>query len=221
MIRAHRRPCSPYAASEGRRSRAAFAAAVHAGMLAGALGGCGRSPGDRAEAPGRSPRADAPPTAGGHDDPALADTLASVLAEAYDFARPGLVARVMALYPTRDPVVAAAAGRVTTSRAALQMELQRFWTRVGRNMRDPRLVLGARHAVRLGPDAAAFTGTYAIPHRTPEGAPHTLAGAWTFVFRREAGRWTIVQEHLSDAPGRVAPGAAPAPDAPVGGEPVP
>jgi uncharacterized protein (TIGR02246 family) len=131
---------------------------------------------------------------------ALADTLGALVADAYDFSRPDAVARLMALYAPDDPVVSAAAGRVTTSRAALQLQIQRFWERVGQNMQDPRFLLGTPHVTVLGPDAAVLTATYAIPHRTPEDRPHTLAGAWTAVFQRRDGRWVIVQEHLSDVP---------------------
>ena len=138
---------------------------------------------------------------------ALADTLGGLLRDAYDFSRPDVVARLMALYATEDPVVSAAAGRVTTSRAALQLQIQRFWERVGQNMRDPRFLLGTPHVTLLGPDAAVLTTTYAIPHRTPEDRPHTLAGAWTAVFERRGGRWVIVQEHLSDAVPTPASGA--------------
>ena len=144
---------------------------------------------------------------------ALADTLGGLVSDAYDFSRPDVVARLMALYSPTDPVLSAAAGRVTTSRAALQLQIQRFWERVGQNMRDPRFVLGARHVTVLGPDAAVLTTTYAIPHRTPEDRPHTLAGAWTAVFERRDGRWVIVQEHLSDVPPQP---AAPAPGATSG-----
>ncbi|GLC27013.1 YybH family protein [Roseisolibacter agri] len=142
---------------------------------------------------------------------ALADTLGTLLSDAYDFSRPDVVARLMALYATEDPVVSAAAGRVTTSRAALQLQIQRFWERVGQNMRDPRFLLGTPHVTVLGPDAAVLTTTYAIPHRTPEDRPHTLAGAWTAVFQRRGGRWVIVQEHLSDAaPTTTSPAPSPA-----------
>ena len=143
---------------------------------------------------------------------ALADTLGGLLRDAYDFSRPDVVARLMALYAPEDPVVSAAAGRVTTSRAALQLQIQRFWERVGQNMRDPRFLLGTPHVTLLGPDAAVLTTTYAIPHRTPEDRPHTLAGAWTAVFERRGGRWVIVQEHLSDAPPATPPTSMPAPD---------
>lgn len=131
---------------------------------------------------------------------ALADTLGALVTEAYDFGRPDAVARLMSLYAPTDPVVSAAAGRVTTSRAAVQLQIQRFWESVGRNMVDPRFLLGTRHVTVLGPDAAVLTATYAIPHRTPEDRPHTLGGAWTAVFARRDGRWVIVQEHLSDLP---------------------
>ncbi|MGZ8378479.1 MAG: nuclear transport factor 2 family protein [Gemmatirosa sp.] len=137
---------------------------------------------------------------------ALADTLGAMVTEAYDFSRPDAVARLMALYAPDDPVVSAAAGRVTTSRAALQLQIQRFWERVGQNMQDPRFLLGTPHVTVLGPDAAVLTATYAIPHRTPEDRPHTLAGAWTAVFQRRGGRWVIVQEHLSDVPPAATPG---------------
>jgi hypothetical protein len=157
--------------------------------------------------------------AGGAPSPAhgaaLADTLAGVIAAAYDFSRPGVPERLLGLYPAQGPVVSAAAGGLTTSRAALRGEIERFWSRVGQNMRDARFVVGERHATVLGPDAAALTFTYTIPHRTPEGRPHTLAGAWTAVFRRDGARWVIVQEHLSDAPAvpdTMATVAAPAED---------
>ena len=160
--------------------RALTVAALAAALLAGCREGSAAS----------SPAADA----------ALADTLVRRITDAYDFSRPDVVARLMALYPERGPLVSAAAGSVTSSRAGLQGEIVRFWERVGQNMRGPRFVVGDRHLVRLGPDAAALTITYSIPHHTPEGRPHTLSGAWTAVFQRREGRWLIVQEHLSDPP---------------------
>ena len=135
-------------------------------------------------------------------DSALADSLARRLADAYDFSRPDVVQRLMALYPDTGPVLSAAAGRVTTSRLAVRLEVERFWQRVGQNMRDPRFVIEQRWGTRLGPDAAALTLEYRIPHTTPEGRPHTLSGAWTAVFQRRAGEWVVVQEHLSDVPAR-------------------
>jgi ketosteroid isomerase-like protein len=169
--------------------RAARPALLLATCLAAACDRSARTPADAATGATNAARATA-----------LADTLGGLVSEAYDFSRPDVVARLMALYAPSDPVISAAAGRVTTSRAALQLQIQRFWERVGQNMRDPRFVLGARHVTVVGPDAAVLTTTYAIPHRTPEDRPHTLAGAWTAVFERRDGRWVIVQEHLSDVP---------------------
>jgi len=163
---------------------------------------------------GCGPRGTAPdPARDAARDAALADTLTAIVSDAYDFRRPDVVARLMALYPTSGPVISAAAGRVTTTRAALQQAIAQFWQRVGQNMQQPRFVIGERHVTSLGPDAAVLTVTYSIPHHTPEGMPHTLTGAWTAVFARRDGRWVIVQEHLSDPPPQ--PAAAPAmPDMP-------
>jgi hypothetical protein len=52
----------------------------------------------------------------------------------------------------------------------------------------------------LAPDAAVMTATYRVPHLTPQGMPHVVAGAWTAVLVKRGGRWLIIQEHLSDAP---------------------
>jgi hypothetical protein len=47
-------------------------------------------------------------------------------------------------------------------------------------------------------NSAVVTATYHVPHLTPRGEPHTIAGAMTEVFVRRDGRWSVVQEHLSD-----------------------
>ncbi len=60
------------------------------------------------------------------------------------------------------------------------------------------------------PDAAVMTFAYSIPHTTPDGAPHVVTGAWTTFWRRDSGRWRIVQEHLSDAPPAETPVLTPA-----------
>jgi hypothetical protein len=106
---------------------------------------------------------------------------------AYDLSDTNVVRRFMALYPPRGRVVSAAAGRVTTSRDTLEQGIRRFYDRVGRNMRDPRWEWGDFQVDVLAPDAAVLTAEYRVPHRTPEGAPHTLAGAWTAVFARRDG----------------------------------
>ena len=131
---------------------------------------------------------------------AIADTLRRTITSAYDFRQPNVVARLMGLYSDSGRVVSAAAGRVTTTRGALRGELEHFWQYVGVNMRDPVWTWGETYVDVLSPDAAVMTATYRIAHRTPEGAPHTVGGAWTALWVRRNGKWTIVQEHLSDAP---------------------
>jgi hypothetical protein len=132
---------------------------------------------------------------------AIADTLRGLLVGAYDLSKPGdAVARLMSLYPDTGRIVSASGGRVSTSRDSLQAELRAFWENVGRNMRDPKWNWGQMQVDVLGPDAAVLTTTYSVPHLTPRGEPHVIAGAWTAVFQRRAGRWVIVQEHLSDLP---------------------
>jgi ketosteroid isomerase-like protein len=132
---------------------------------------------------------------------AIADTLRGLLIGAYDLSKPGdAVARLMSLYPDSGRIVSASGGRVSTSRDSLQAELRAFWENVGRNMRDPKWTWGPMQVDVLAPDAAVVTTTYSVPHLTPRGEPHVIAGAWTAVFQRRAGRWVIVQEHLSDLP---------------------
>ena len=131
---------------------------------------------------------------------AIADTLRALVTRAYDFSQPDAPRALLTLYPDSGRVISAAAGRVTTTRAALQAEITSFWQRVGRNMSDPKFEMGSSYVDVLTRDAAVMTFSYRIPHRTPAGAAHTIGGAWTALWRREGGRWTIVQEHLSDAP---------------------
>jgi ketosteroid isomerase-like protein len=132
---------------------------------------------------------------------AIADTLQTMIRSAYDLSKPGdAVARLMSLYPPSGPVVSASGGRVSTSRDTLAAGIRAFWDNVGRNMRDPDWQWGAMHVDVLAPDAAVVTTTYRVPHRTPSGEAHVIAGAWTAVFQWRGGRWVIVQEHLSDVP---------------------
>jgi ketosteroid isomerase-like protein len=147
---------------------------------------------------------------------AIADTLRTLLTNAYDLSRPGdAVARLMSLYPDSGRIVSASGGRVTTSRDSLQAELRAFWENVGRNMRGPKWDWGQMHVDVLAPDAAVVTTTYSVPHLTPSGQPHVIAGAWTAVFVRRAGRWVIVQEHLSDLPQIASSSASPDTTAPM------
>ena len=137
---------------------------------------------------------------------AIADTLRTAITRAYDLTAPGdKVARLMSLYPPSGPVVSASGGQVTTSRDSLQDGIRAFWENVGRNMQKPKWTWGAMHVDVLSPNAAALTTTYSVAHLTPRGEPHVIAGAWTAVFQRRAGKWVIVQEHLSDVPMTVRP----------------
>jgi hypothetical protein len=154
---------------------------------------------------GAEPRADAGALTDGQRA-AIADTLERMIVSAYDLTQPGdKVERLMSLYPTSGPVISASAGMVSTSRDTLQAGIRAFWQNVGRNMREPKWTWGPMHVDVLSRDAAVVTTTYRVPHLTPLGEPHVIAGAWTAVFQRRGGKWVIVQEHLSDIPTR--PGA--------------
>jgi ketosteroid isomerase-like protein len=140
---------------------------------------------------------------------AIADSLQRLVEQAYDFSRPDAAARLLSLYADSGRIISAAAGRVTTTRAALATEIAGFWERVGQNMRGPRFEFGSRYVDIITRDAALMTFTYRIPHRTPMETSHVVSGAWTTLWRRENGRWQIVQEHLSDTPESTAPGPTP------------
>jgi len=144
---------------------------------------------------------------------AIADTLTTLIRSAYDLKAANPVARFMSLYPDSGRVISASGGRVTTNRDALESGIKSFWEYVGRNMQNPTWIWGTPQVDVLSPDAAVVTTTYRIPHRTPAGEPHTVAGAWTAVFARRAGKWVIVQEHLSEIPQEVM--AADTADAPA------
>jgi len=137
---------------------------------------------------------------------AIADTLTSMIRSAYDLKAKDVVGRLMSLYPDSGRVISASGGRVTTTRDSLESGIKAFWTFVGQRMQNPTWIWGRPLVDVLSPNAAVVTMTYRIPHRTPEGAPHTVAGAWTAVFARRAGKWVIVQEHLSEVPAEVMEG---------------
>jgi hypothetical protein len=143
---------------------------------------------------------------------ALADSLTALVTRAYDFGGPNTPDRLLALYPDSGRIISAVAGRVTVTRDTLAGEIRGFWERVGQNMREPRFVLGSTYVDLITRDAAVVTLTYSIPHLTPRNTPHVVSGAWTMLWRRQGGRWRIVQEHLSDTPESTAPGPAAATD---------
>jgi ketosteroid isomerase-like protein len=134
---------------------------------------------------------------------AIADTLTSLIRSAYDLKAKDVVGQFMSLYPDTGRVISASGGRITTSRAALETGIKSFWEYVGRNMQNPKWEWGTPQVDVLSPNAAVVTTTYRIPHRTPAGEPHVVAGAWTAVFERRGTKWVIVQEHLSEIPPEV------------------
>ncbi len=130
---------------------------------------------------------------------AIADSIRAMITTAYDLARPGdPVAHLMSLYPDSGVVLSASGGLVTTTRDSVEAGIRAFWTNVGSNMRNPSWKWDHIYVDVLSRDAAAVTATYRVPHLTPAGQPHVIAGAWTAVFQRRGSRWVIVQEHLSD-----------------------
>ena len=132
---------------------------------------------------------------------AIADTVKRLIVNAYDLSKPGdATPRLMSLYPATGQVISASGGQVSTSRDSLEAGVRAFWQNVGTRMREPKWTWGAMYVDVLAPDAAVVTTTYRVPHLTPRGDPHVIAGAWTAVFQRQGGKWVIVQEHLSDVP---------------------
>jgi len=137
---------------------------------------------------------------------AIADTLTTMIQNAYDLKAKDVVAGLMSLYPDSGRVISASGGRVVTTRDSVESGIKSFWTYVGRNMQDPKWIWGRPLVDVLSRDAAVVTTTYRIPHRTPAGEPHVVAGAWTAVFAHRGGKWVIVQEHLSEIPPEVLEG---------------
>lgn len=131
---------------------------------------------------------------------AAARAIRNEVLAAYDFSRPEVVNNLMGLYAPTGRIVSASGGRVTTSRDSLRMGISAFWENVGRNMHGPQVQWTSMYIDVLGPNAAVMTATYRIPHVQPNGMTHVFGGAWTAAFESRAGRWFIVQEHLSDDP---------------------
>jgi hypothetical protein len=122
------------------------------------------------------------------------------LRDAYDVSKPGVVERMLSLYPTTGRVISANTGRATTTRDSISAAVNAFWQEVGVNMKEPRWEWGDMYVDVLSPTAAVVTATYRIPHRNPNNLPHVLGGAMTVVFQKRDGKWVVIQEHLSDAP---------------------
>ena len=93
------------------------------------------------------------------DRRAIADTLSALVTNAYDFSKPEPAARLLSLYPDSGRIISAVAGRVTTTRDTLAGEIAGFWQRVGRNMQNPRFVLGSTYVDVITRDAAVLCST--------------------------------------------------------------
>jgi hypothetical protein len=133
---------------------------------------------------------------------AIREELEQAMRDAYDLTKPNVPERMLSLYPKSGRVVSSTGGRVVTSRDSLESGIRYFWNSVGVNMRQPRWVWDTFYVDVLSPTPAVVTATYSSPHRNPQNLPHVLGGAMTAVFEKRDGRWSIIQEHLSDAPAR-------------------
>jgi len=131
---------------------------------------------------------------------AIANEIDARVRAAYDVSQPNAEQRMLALYADTGRIVSASGGRVVASRDTLTKGIELFWQNVGVNMRDPKWIWTNTYVDVLSPESAVFTGTYRVPHHTPRGEPHELAGAMTLVFEKRGAKWGVVQEHLSDLP---------------------
>jgi hypothetical protein len=131
---------------------------------------------------------------------AIAAEIEKEVRSAYDLSNPDVVKSFEKLYPDTGRIVSASSGMVITSRDTLFAGIHAFWQYVGSNMRNPKWMWDQILVDVLSRDAAVMTATYHVPHLTPTNMAHVIGGAWTAVFRKENGRWVIVQEHLSDLP---------------------
>jgi len=131
---------------------------------------------------------------------AIATEVDARVRAAYDLSQPNAEQRMLALYADTGRIVSASGGRVVASRDTLTKGIELFWENVGVNMRDPKWIWTKTYVDVLSPESAVFTGTYRVPHHTPRGDPHELAGAMTLVFEKRGSKWGVVQEHLSDLP---------------------
>jgi len=130
----------------------------------------------------------------------IAAAIETQVRSAYDLSQPNAEQRMLALYVDTGRVVSASGGQVIASRDTIQQGIRLFWQNVGVNMRQPRWIWTHTYVDVLAPNAAVFTGTYRVPHLTPRGQPHEIAGAMTLVFEKRGSKWGVVQEHLSDVP---------------------
>jgi hypothetical protein len=131
---------------------------------------------------------------------AIADTLRSLVRDAYDLSKGDVVKRMMSVYPENGRVVSATGGRITTSRDSLQLAITAFWEGVGQHMVQPTWTWGAMEVDVLSARSAVMSAQYTVPHWTDVGRPHVIGGVWTTTWTRDAAGWHVIHEHLSDLP---------------------
>ena len=131
---------------------------------------------------------------------AIANEVEARVRSAYDLSIPNAEQRMLALYTDTGRIVSASGGQVIASRDTVAKGIDLFWKNVGVNMRQPKWIWTHTYVDVLSLESAVFTGTYRVPHLTPRGEPHEIAGAMTLVFEKRGGKWGVVQEHLSDLP---------------------
>jgi len=148
-----------------------------------------------------APRTDLTPA----ERSAIAHDIEAKVRDAYDLSKPGAEQKMLALYADTGRIVSTSAGRAIASRDTIAEGIRLFWVNVGSNMKDPKWIWTHTYVDVLSPNSAVFTGTYRVPHLTPRGEPHEIDGAMTLVFAKRAGKWGVVQEHLSDAPALQSP----------------
>lgn len=138
----------------------------------------------------------------------IEDSIRKLVIDTYDLTAPGVVDRLMSLYPDSGPVYSTSSGHIARTRAEVGEQIGTFWRYVGSNMREPKWEWTTMHVDVISPQAAALTASYRIHHLTPDNRPHEIAGAWTAVFVKRGARWFVIQEHLSDVPAPVQPDSA-------------
>ena len=131
---------------------------------------------------------------------AITNEIETKVRSAYDLSVPNAEQRMLALYADTGRIVSASGGQAIASRDTLTKGIELFWQNVGVNMRQPKWIWTHIYVDVLSPESAVFTGTYRVPHFTPRGEPHEIAGAMTLVFEKRGTKWGVVQEHLSDLP---------------------
>jgi Domain of unknown function (DUF4440) len=146
---------------------------------------------------------------GAAEKKAIATEIEAEVRAAYDLKNPDVEKSLERLYPDTGRIVSASSGMIIASRDTLFAGIHAFWKYVGSNMKNPKWIWDRILIDVLSRDAAVMTATYHVPHLTPTNMAHVIGGAWTAVFRKEGGRWVIVQEHLSDLPPAMADSAHP------------